>query len=116
MIPNCPGRYTIRNSKRAPVEINGTSVTSMDTLAFINVALNCSQGEEHGRVVVHRLESGRCKDPVHVAVFATGGGVITYCKIQGEGNAELFVHTLNTASGLERKLRGLQLEHVLETL
>jgi len=73
-------------------------------------------------VAVHRLQSEQCKDPLQVAVFATGGGVITYCKTQvkdageGKGDEKLFVHTLNTASGLERKLRGLQLAHVLETL
>lgn len=117
MISNCPGRYTIRHSKRSPMEIDGVPVTSIGTQAFVNAAL----GSGEDSVVVHRLQSERCQDPVQVVVFATGGGVITYCKAQaqeedGGGDAQtLFVHTLNTASGLERKLRGLQLTHVLDT-
>lgn len=38
-----------------------------------------------------------------VARFASGGGVITFCK----SSPATYVHTLNTQSGLERKLECL---------
>lgn len=68
---------------------------------------------------VHSLRSDKCRDTVQVAVFPGGGGIITYCKQQTEATLHentdtLYIHTLNTASGLRRKLTGLQLAHVLE--
>ena len=41
------------------------------------------------------------RDPVIVTPF-DDGGMISYCKAQG-----LFLHTLNTREGFERKLRQL---------
>lgn len=69
--------------------------------------------------VCEDLRSAKCSDIVQVAVFADSGGVITYCKQQAPSESSqdgiLYVHTLNTASGLSRKLTGLGLHHVLET-
>mmetsp|Transcript_6504 Transcript_6504/g.12873 ORF Transcript_6504/g.12873 Transcript_6504/m.12873 type:complete len:124 (+) Transcript_6504:180-551(+) len=53
------------------------------------------------------------KDPMDVVVFRTGGGIITYRK-KVQDKAELvLVHTLNTESGLLRKLLDLQRENVI---
>lgn len=65
------------------------------------------------------LRSAKCSDVVQVAVFADSGGVISYCKQQTPSEASetgmLYVHTLNTASGLARKLTGLGLHQVLKS-
>lgn len=116
MIPNCPGRYTIRHSRKSPMQINGIPVTEIATKAFVETALAPKDdAEARIEVEVHELTSERCKDAVRVAVFPGGGGVISYCKIQEdhENGEMLFIHTFNTASGLKRKLEGLSLAHVL---
>ncbi|KAH9130695.1 hypothetical protein LEN26_008279 [Aphanomyces euteiches] len=93
MIPNCPGRYVVKKNKvlaAMPLE---------DVLATLTT--------KPKRVI--ETTSEKPSDQVHVAVFADGGGVITYCKSNGA-----FVHTLNTQSGLERKLAGLGLSSCLD--
>ncbi|POM73852.1 Hypothetical protein PHPALM_9263 [Phytophthora palmivora] len=113
MIRNCPGRYIIKHKKHNPFLIDGVPVTSIDTGDFVHKALATSG--EVPTFIVHDLESPRCIDRVKVVVFGTegcGGGVITYCK-QQDGEV-IYVHTLNTASGLRRKLGGLQIDHVLK--
>ncbi|ETI50208.1 hypothetical protein F443_06176 [Phytophthora nicotianae P1569] len=115
MIRNCPGRYVIKNKKSTPFLIDGVPVTSIDTGDVVRQALGTT-GREVPTIVVHDLESPRCVDRVNVVVFGAegcGGGVITYCKQEQDGNA-IYVHTLNTASGLRRKLGGLQIDHVLK--
>ncbi|GMF22698.1 unnamed protein product [Phytophthora fragariaefolia] len=121
MIRNCPGRYIIKHKKQAPFLIDGVPVTAIETGSFVRKALAACGGEVPA-VVVHDLVSSRCIDRVKVVVFGTegsGGGVITYCKQEcSSSNQEredtaVYVHTLNTASGLRRKLGGLQIDHVL---
>ncbi|EGZ24132.1 hypothetical protein PHYSODRAFT_480903 [Phytophthora sojae] len=119
MIRNCPGRYIIKHKKQAPFLVDGVPVTAIDTGVFVQKALASSEGEVP-TIVVHDLESPRCVDRVKVVVFGaggSGGGVITYCKQEskeGQDGAAVYVHTLNTASGLRRKLGGLQIDHVLK--
>jgi hypothetical protein len=50
------------------------------------------------------------RDPIHVLVFPDAGGLITYVK------KDRFVHTLNTPSGLKRKLDaiGLNADSIIE--
>ncbi|TMW63649.1 hypothetical protein Poli38472_002590 [Pythium oligandrum] len=111
MIKNCPGRYIIKHKRSNPVLIDGQSVTSLDTQAFLSAVFN-----EDVTFTVHDLQSERCQDRVQVVVFRDTGGVITYCKASQGQDGEpqtLYVHTLNTASGLKRKLEGLRLDHVL---
>lgn len=121
MIRNCPGRYVLKQRKSAPVRVftsssdsSGRLATEVDLRAFLTAAL----GEEHtATIAVHQLQSERCADAVQVTVFHdSGGGVITYCKrdASGDSDALVYVHTLNTASGLQRKLEGLRLDHVLQ--
>lgn len=119
MIRNCPGRYVLKQRKSAPVRVFTSSsdssrlATEVDLRSFLTAAL----GEEHAAAVaVHQLQSERCVDAVQVAVFHDSGGVITYCKrdTSGDSDALVYVHTLNTASGLQRKLEGLHLDHVLQ--
>ncbi|OWZ14753.1 hypothetical protein PHMEG_00011712 [Phytophthora megakarya] len=115
MIRNCPGRYIIKHKKSNPFLIDGVPVTSIDTGDFVQQAFAASG--EVPSVVVHELESPRCFDRVKVVVFGAegcGGGVITYCK-QDQDGAAIYVHTLNTASGLRRKLGGLQIAHVFKS-
>ncbi|KAG2788793.1 hypothetical protein PC129_g4388 [Phytophthora cactorum] len=115
MIRNCPGRYIIKHKKKNPFLIDGLPVTSIDTGDFVRRALATTEGEVP-TIVVHDLESPRCVDRAKVVVFGAegcGGGVITYCKQEQDGEA-IYVHTLNTASGLRRKLGGLQIDYVLK--
>ncbi|KAG7376181.1 hypothetical protein PHYPSEUDO_014128 [Phytophthora pseudosyringae] len=114
MIRNCPGRYIIKHKKANPFLIDGVPVTSIDTGDFVQQAIATAEGQVP-TIVVHSLESPRCVDRVKVVVFGAegcGGGVISYCKPEADG-AAIYVHTLNTASGLRRKLSGLQIGHVL---
>ncbi|KAH7477089.1 hypothetical protein KRP22_001016 [Phytophthora ramorum] len=121
MIRSCPGRYIIKHKKQSPFLVDGAPVTATDTGEFVRKALSTTEGELP-TVVVHDLESPRCVDRVKVVVFGAegcGGGVITYCKqdaaaSEQEQTAAIYVHTLNTASGLRRKLEGLQIDHVLK--
>ncbi|KAJ8528600.1 hypothetical protein ON010_g14729 [Phytophthora cinnamomi] len=121
MIRNCPGRYVVRHKKQAPFLVDGVPVTAVDTEDFVRKALAKSESDVPA-IVVHDLVSPRCVDRVKVVVFGaegSGGGVITYCKREpassneGQDAAVVYVHTLNTATGLRRKLGGLQIDHVL---
>ncbi|KAK1931049.1 Lysine acetyltransferase [Phytophthora citrophthora] len=115
MIRNCPGRYIIKHKKQNPFLIDGVPVTSIDTGDFVRQAIATAEGEVY-TVVVHDLESPQCVDRMKVVVFGAegcGGGVITYCK-QDENGSDVYVHTLNTASGLRRKLSGLRIDHILK--
>jgi hypothetical protein len=77
-IPNCPGRYVLAA---------GPVVTPPEDL------VPGANGSEHVCVTA--------KDPVIVTPFEDGG-LISYRRPDG-----LFLHTLNTREGLERKLRQL---------
>ncbi len=78
-IPNCPGRYVLA---AGPV-----ATPPEDIVPGVN------DGSEH--------VSAAAKDPVIVTPFEDGG-LISYRKANG-----MFLHTLNTREGLERKLRQL---------
>ncbi|TYZ67516.1 hypothetical protein PybrP1_004642 [[Pythium] brassicae (nom. inval.)] len=118
MIRGCPGRYVLRGRRSRPARVAGALATQLDTRALLAAAL----GEEAAaRVCVQRLRSARCADVVAVGVLADGGGVLTYCKREGNGGDTeadasdvVHVHTLNTASGLRRKLEGLDIDYVLQ--
>jgi hypothetical protein len=78
-IRNCPGRFGL--AEGAVYDSPASLVPSVDLKEF--------------RV---RL----AKDPVVVAAFAAGGGLISYRRSDGT-----FVHTLNTPQGFMRKLAQL---------
>ena len=80
-IPNCPGRYVLA---AGPVATPPEEIVPG------------ANGSEHVSVAAG--------DPVIVTPFADGG-LISYRKTDG-----LFLHTLNTREGFERKLRQLGLE------
>jgi len=90
-IRGCPGRYVVSRAldRVAPAAMLGERASSAAWAEF--------PAPRQGR------------DAVCVAAFrdAGGGGLITYLK--REGAATGYVHTLNTPSGLERKLRGMGL-------
>lgn len=77
-IPNCPGRYLLAA---------GPVATPPEDIA------PGASASEH--------VCGTAKDPVVVTPFEDGG-LISYRKADG-----LFLHTLNTREGFERKLRQL---------
>jgi hypothetical protein len=77
-IRNCPGRYMLA---AGPVATPPEDIVPGAT------------GSEHA--------CGTAKDPVIVTPFEDGG-LISYRKADG-----LFLHTLNTREGFERKLRQL---------
>ncbi len=53
---------------------------------------------------VHRFRVAAARDVVLVVVFEDGAGLISYQKLDGA-----LLHTLNTAEGLQRKLRQLDI-------
>eukprot|EP00123_Amoebidium_parasiticum_P001836 comp13033_c0_seq1/m.8302 comp13033_c0_seq1/g.8302 ORF comp13033_c0_seq1/g.8302 comp13033_c0_seq1/m.8302 type:complete len:122 (-) comp13033_c0_seq1:341-706(-) len=83
-IKGCPGRYVTSDQK--------ARLTSPDALlkevGIEAVTQTCTPNPQRDTVVVARFEGG--------------GGLLTYVKGQG-----VYVHTLNTASGMERKLEAL---------
>ncbi len=80
-IPNCPGRYIIRNSGHLTIqEICGAEVKTEE------------------------FHSQSVPDPVIFCRFGDGG-IISYIKSDGT-----FVHTLNNKEGFERKCRELNIE------
>ena len=88
-IRNCPGRYTVRRRRdlaRWPPE------------RLLAAAL----GGNVPPVSLWRHRSG-AKDAIHAVRFAGGGGLLTYARADGA-----FVHTLNTESGLLRKISALR--------
>ena len=78
-IPNCPGRYVLAA---------GLVATPPE-----DIVPGAHDGSEHVSVAA--------KDPVIVTPF-DDGGLISYRKA-----VNMFLHTLNTREGLERKLRQL---------
>ena len=78
-IPNCPGRYVL---------VAGPVATPPE-----DIVPGANDGRDHVSVAA--------KDPVIVIPFEDGG-LISYRKSKG-----MFLHTLNTREGLERKLRQL---------
>ena len=81
-IRHCPGRYLLRN---APPELSIEGILGPD-------------------VEVREYRVAAAKDVVLVARFHDGG-MISYKRADGT-----FLHTLNTAEGLARKLRQLGIE------
>jgi len=79
-IPNCPGRYSLA---AGPVATPPEDIVPG------------ASGSEH--------VSGLAKDPLIVTPFEDGG-LISYRRPGG-----MFLHTLNTREGFERKLRQLGL-------
>jgi hypothetical protein len=51
-------------------------------------------------VTRHELQG---KEPIVLSQLQDGGGLLTYCK----PSTGVYVHTLNTTSGLERKTKAL---------
>lgn len=80
-IPRCPGRWVWRG---AP---------NVDPTGLLGLG-----------VAVRVFSDTSARDVVHVA-FIEGGGLISYRRPDGS-----FVHTLNDADGLWRKLRQLGIE------
>jgi hypothetical protein len=98
-IRGCPGRFIVSKlGDDVPPEFIIQRLISAS-----------SSGEEHSSVRTAKFPRTD-QDDVFVAVFLdeSGGGLITFCKRDGH-----FVHTLNEPNGLERKLKGLGLEHML---
>ena len=88
-IRNCPGRYTVRRRRdlaRWPPE------------RLLAAAL----GGNVPPVSLWR-HSSSTSDAIHAVRFAGGGGLLTYARSDGK-----FVHTLNTESGLLRKIAALR--------
>mmetsp|Transcript_35114 Transcript_35114/g.107996 ORF Transcript_35114/g.107996 Transcript_35114/m.107996 type:complete len:184 (+) Transcript_35114:118-669(+) len=87
-IRNCPGRYTTPDAF-ARSETPGALLArcGLDTEGLAPCEVRCEG-----------------KDPILLQRLVGGGGLLTYCRPGG-----LFVHTLNTESGLARKLEALGL-------
>mmetsp|Transcript_32834 Transcript_32834/g.61065 ORF Transcript_32834/g.61065 Transcript_32834/m.61065 type:complete len:185 (-) Transcript_32834:192-746(-) len=94
-IRGCPGRFTARGKRMRSTEVQ---------------ALVEASGIKEAKI--WRVEKSG-KDPMDVVVFKTGGGVITYRKSANDKEVLVLVHTLNTESGLLRKLLDLRRENVI---
>ncbi|EQC33816.1 hypothetical protein SDRG_08499 [Saprolegnia diclina VS20] len=104
MIPNCPGRYIVKKN-RDIVRLRLADLVASLMLDVVDDETALAGGLSlalTGPVRLLMTTSPVISDVVGVALFPGGGGVITYCKPTGD-----FVHTLNTHSGLARKLAGL---------
>ena len=79
-IPGCPGRFVLRSDTAISVEhLLGPQTATM-------------------------FDSPHARDRIAVVAFEDGGGLLSYCRADGTQH-----HTLNTAEGLQRKLRQLGL-------
>lgn len=56
------------------------------------------------------FQSPKCKDDIHIVIFKTGGGLLSYHKPD-----ETFVHTLNTPEGMKRKTTQLEIELLINS-
>jgi GNAT superfamily N-acetyltransferase len=83
-IPGCPGRFVLNQPGLAVEGLAGSGI----------------------RIREYRLPTA--EDPVLLARFDGGGGLLSYAKPDGT-----FVHTLNTAEGLDRKLAQLGIEPII---
>jgi hypothetical protein len=86
-IPNCPGRYVLTKEQKH-------SLSQRTPKEFLE--------DEH--VTVHSFSSTVCKDPICIVRFEDGGGLLSY----QHANAS-YTHTLNTPSGLVRKMNHLEI-------
>eukprot|EP01128_Nolandella_sp_AFSM9_P005423 TRINITY_DN260_c0_g1_i3.p1 TRINITY_DN260_c0_g1~~TRINITY_DN260_c0_g1_i3.p1 ORF type:complete len:129 (+),score=29.61 TRINITY_DN260_c0_g1_i3:237-623(+) len=94
-IANCPGRYTLTKESAGADQLTPSELV----------------GEQH-QLPTHQFQPKKeRRDPLLVIMFPGGDGIITYVK-QESGR---YVHTLNTPSGMERKLRAMDIGvHLLE--
>ena len=88
-IRNCAGRYTVRRRR---------DLARWPPQRLLGAAL----GGNVPPVSLWR-HSSSTSDAIHAVRFAGGGGLLTYAR--GDGT---FVHTLNTESGLLRKIAALR--------
>eukprot|EP00471_Norrisiella_sphaerica_P007210 CAMPEP_0184478588 /NCGR_PEP_ID=MMETSP0113_2-20130426/577_1 /TAXON_ID=91329 /ORGANISM="Norrisiella sphaerica, Strain BC52" /LENGTH=185 /DNA_ID=CAMNT_0026856437 /DNA_START=97 /DNA_END=654 /DNA_ORIENTATION=+ len=99
-IRGCPGRYVV--ARRAAGALSSMSL--VDLLARSEVA-------EASMILKVRKDG---KDPMDIIFFPGGGGIITYCRFKKDGEASiavpLYIHTLNTESGLIRKILDMGIE------
>ncbi|CAE8590116.1 unnamed protein product [Polarella glacialis] len=93
-IKNCPGRYTT-SERGVRTEDPEALLACGGTL----LARPVGPDLHHPRPVNISLPG---KDPIQIFRLPGGGGLLTYCKPDGT-----FVHTLNTESGLARKVDAL---------
>eukprot|EP00298_Acanthocystis_sp_HF-20_P002098 c12557_g1_i1.p1 GENE.c12557_g1_i1~~c12557_g1_i1.p1 ORF type:complete len:131 (-),score=56.19 c12557_g1_i1:71-463(-) len=96
-ISNCPGRY----------------ISKSQDAVFTQVSVILEKIDAQN-LKIHEC-SPKLRDKCLVCIFPTGGGIITYIKEPNNKESEKrLVHTLNTQSGLQRKLEGLGLDYLLQ--
>jgi hypothetical protein len=87
-IPNCPGRYVLARGSEKKELSTKTS--------------NSLVGDNFPAIV---FQSQICRDPIHIIRFASGGGLLSYEHV----DRNCYTHTLNTPSGLIRKMKHLEI-------
>ena len=97
---HCPGRYYIPRG-----------IASRDSPRVLIDNLQWSESIK--LLLVSRLTeiSKDGKDPMLLIFFPGGGGLLTYTK----QNPPTYIHTLNTSSGMERKLKAMNLSEYWDT-
>lgn len=104
-IKNCPGRYVSPRNKRlstlTPTEVLDSLV---DFVNWTPKSLKTVVGRVGSRLIFRgaHIAANAERDSCWFFTFCDGGGLITYEKADG-----IFVHTLNTQSGLMRKVNAV---------
>lgn len=104
-IKNCPGRYVTKKNKEAEIQTPKEILESH--FEFVS-----------GELKHFKVDSN--KDEICVAMFHDGGGIITYLKLTScREESDLkeknqlqyqYIHTLNTESGFQRKIKALNID------
>lgn len=103
-IPNCPGRYTLHPQKTVSFDVQ-------QFLCNTDKNLESIVNEWPTNTWLKKWEKGQVvRDILWAVRLEDNCGVISY-----EHKTGGFLHTLNTASGFERKLKALHIyDHVYE--
>ena len=103
-IKNCPGRHVLKKkvgNASTPIEFMTQSMRKLEDL-------NLQIGGQH----IHELQEtfGLKNDKIFLVFFRNGGGLMSYEKVT-EDDEKLYVHTLNTPSGMLRKLSAMRVSY-----
>lgn len=115
-IPNCPGRFVTRKPSAFIEKLVPSEVKLLFAPRKLFQVVQLDGSEDMWKIEVYEFDlsevspTSSVRDPICVVVFpplpgteGTSGGLITYKK------PDRFVHTLNTPSGLKRKLDAIGL-------
>ncbi|KAF4696787.1 hypothetical protein FOZ60_015695 [Perkinsus olseni] len=117
-IKNCPGRYVSPRNRTicslTPTEVLDSLIGSVRWVPVTSTTTPSAVVGRLGSRVISRgahMTASTSKDACWFFAFCDGGGLITYEKADG-----IFVHTLNTESGLMRKIDAVAASELSQAL